>query len=251
MAFIGPNTNVILNTFRSPNHDVFSGNNSQTQFTLSYFVTDEKNLEVVVNGSQLNPFDNSYTITNNGYEITFATPPSTGTNNVYVIYRAIINSHNVVLGPAQLESNVIASDKLQDNSVIESKILDRSVTNNKIQQNPIFSGTVIGVPVATETARDSYSAAKGNLVYNDTSKQFECYIETSTVFEWKPIGGLSTGNLPVYKSDNTTDYIINIDNKIPFVKADSTQVSLYPLANSTLLFVRENGNLDFLPLPLN
>lgn len=248
MAYIGPSTTTIVNTFRSPNHDVFSGNNNQTQFTLSYLVTDEKNLEVVVDGNQLNPFDNSYTITNNGYEITFATPPSTGTNNVYVIYRAIINSHNVVLGPAQLESNVINSDKLQDNAVIESKILDRAVTNNKIQQNPAFSGTVIGVPVSTEAARDAYSAVKGNLIYNDTSKQFEGYIETSTGFEWKPIGGLSTGNLPVYKSDNSTDYIINTDNKIPFVKSDSTEVYLYPLANSTLLFVRNDGNLDFLQM---
>jgi hypothetical protein len=228
MASIGPQSIALINSFNAPQSDVFNGNGVTLSFPLKNVVTDTRNIEVVVDGNQLNPFDNSYSITNSGYEITFANAPLSGTNNVYVIYRSTFINYSTVIGPAQLADDVVTTAKIADNITLP--------------------GNTVGIPQATETQRNNLSAVAGNLLFNTTINKFEGYNGT----EWKLIGGLATGNLPVYLNDGTSvDYVQNSENSIPFVKADSTQVSLYPLANSTLLFVRENGNLDFLPLPLN
>ena len=86
MANLGAQPVVLLNSFNTVNHDVYNGDASTVTFSLSNTVLFEKNIEVVVNGQQLNPFDSSYSITNNGNSITFASAPSSGTNNVYIIY---------------------------------------------------------------------------------------------------------------------------------------------------------------------
>lgn len=228
MANIGAQPVVLINSFNTVNHDVYNGNGSTATFSLSNTVTFEKNIEVVVNGQQLNPFDGSYSITNSGNSITFGTPPSSGTNNIYIIYRSQFVNYGSVVGPAQLEDDVVTTDKISDNITLP--------------------GNHVGIPQATTTIRDQISAVAGDLIYNSTINKFEGYNGT----EWKTVGGLSTGNLPVYKANGVdVDYIQNDENNLPFIKADSTQVSLYPLANSTLLFVTETGNLDFLQLAFN
>jgi len=227
MANLGAQPVVLLNSFNTVNHDVYNGDASTVTFSLSNTVLFEKNIEVVVNGQQLNPFNNSYSITNNGNSITFASAPSSGTNNVYIIYRNQFVNYGSVVGPTQLQDDVVTTAKIQDNVTLP--------------------GNTVGIPQATTTQRNSLTAAAGNLIFNTTLNKFEGYNGT----EWKAIGGLSTGNLPLLKADGNTDYITNTDNSLPFVKYDSTSTKLYPLANSTLLFVRANGDLNFLQLTFN
>tara|TARA_B100000424_G_C22838494_1_gene447593 strand:- start:144 stop:827 length:684 start_codon:yes stop_codon:yes gene_type:complete len=227
MANLGAQPVVLLNSFNTVNHDVYNGDASTVTFSLSNTVLFEKNIEVVVNGQQLNPFNNSYSITNNGNSITFASAPSSGTNNVYIIYRNQFVNYGSVVGPTQLQDDVVTTAKIQDNVTLP--------------------GNTVGIPQATTTQRNSLTAAAGNLIFNTTLNKFEGYNGT----EWKAIGGLSTGNLPLLKADGNTDYITNTDNSLPFVKYDGTSTKLYPLANSTLLFVRANGDLNFLQLTFN
>ena len=84
MAYIGkaPNT-AIVNQATSQS---FSGNGSNTAFTLTRSVNVGEDLEVFVNNVQQEPGSGkSYTAS--GTTLTFDEAPPSGTNNVYVIYR--------------------------------------------------------------------------------------------------------------------------------------------------------------------
>lgn len=70
----------------SPTSQYFSGDGSTTVFTLNRAVNVSEELEVFVNNVQQEPgVGKSYTA--NGTTLTFDAAPSSGTNNVYVVYR--------------------------------------------------------------------------------------------------------------------------------------------------------------------
>ena len=66
--------------------ETFSGNGSNTQFTLGYRVNKTADIEVVVNNVQQNPSDGSYTVSNYT-TLVFSEAPSSNTNNIFVYYR--------------------------------------------------------------------------------------------------------------------------------------------------------------------
>ena len=65
----------------------FNGNNSQTIFTLDNSVGSTTDIEVLVDNVQQSPYDGSYSVA--GTTLTFSEAPSTGTNNIYVVYRIV------------------------------------------------------------------------------------------------------------------------------------------------------------------
>ena len=70
----------------TPTSQYFSGDNSNTSFTLNRAVNVSEDLEVFVNNVQQEPgVGKSYTAS--GTSLTFDAAPSLGTNNVYVVYR--------------------------------------------------------------------------------------------------------------------------------------------------------------------
>jgi hypothetical protein len=81
MAYIGlaPVTN-----FLTTSSERFSGDDSTTQFILTRSVSRAEDLEVFIGATQKLPSE--YTAV--GTELTFATPPAAGTNNITVIFRA-------------------------------------------------------------------------------------------------------------------------------------------------------------------
>jgi hypothetical protein len=62
----------------------FSGNSSTTAFTLTRKVVSPTDIEVIVENVQQEP-TTAYTV--DGYTLNFTEAPSTGTNNIYVVYR--------------------------------------------------------------------------------------------------------------------------------------------------------------------
>ena len=73
-------------SIESPTSQYFSGDGSNTLFTLNRAVNVSEDLEVFVNNVQQEPgVGKSYTA--NGTSLTFDAAPSSGTNNVYVVYR--------------------------------------------------------------------------------------------------------------------------------------------------------------------
>ena len=70
----------------TPTSQFFSGDGSTTVFTLNRAVNVSEDLEVFVNNVQQEPgTGKSYTA--NSTSLTFDAAPSSGTNNVYVVYR--------------------------------------------------------------------------------------------------------------------------------------------------------------------
>ena len=85
MAYIGPPPSQKLAT---PTSQYFSGNGSTTTFTLNRPVNVSEDLNVYVNNVAQQPGSGkSYTAT--GTTLTFDAAPSSGTNNVYVVYRGL------------------------------------------------------------------------------------------------------------------------------------------------------------------
>ncbi len=85
MAYIGPKPSQTLAT---PTSQYFNGTGSQTVFTLNRAVNVPEDLEVFVNNIQQEPgVGKSYTAT--GTTLTFDGAPSSGTANVYVVYRGL------------------------------------------------------------------------------------------------------------------------------------------------------------------
>jgi hypothetical protein len=85
MAYIGSSAAPIPVAFAAVQSQSFNGTGSQTAFTISRSVPSAASLEVLVNNVQQSPYDGSYSV--NGTTLTFSEAPSSGTNNVYVIYR--------------------------------------------------------------------------------------------------------------------------------------------------------------------
>lgn len=85
MSYLGAAPVVQGTTFSGIQSESFNGNSSTAIFTLSRSVSFAKDIEVVVNNVQQSPYDGSYSV--NGTTLTFSEAPSTGTNNIYVIYR--------------------------------------------------------------------------------------------------------------------------------------------------------------------
>jgi hypothetical protein len=73
-------------TYLPATSQAFSGNGSQTVFTLNTSVGANTDIEVVVDNVQQSPYDSSYTV--GGTTLTFSEAPASGTNNVYVVYSA-------------------------------------------------------------------------------------------------------------------------------------------------------------------
>lgn len=84
MAVIGASPAL---TYVPVSSQAFSGNGSQTVFTLNASVGANTDIEVLVDNVQQSPYDSSYSV--GGTTLTFSEAPASGTNNVYVVYRAV------------------------------------------------------------------------------------------------------------------------------------------------------------------
>lgn len=91
MAYIG---NSYLQQAAQPATDFFSGNGSTTTFTLTRPVQSVYAIEVVVNNVQQNP-GSAYTLNTNN-QLVLSGAPSTGTNNIYVNYNAVVAQQGTV-----------------------------------------------------------------------------------------------------------------------------------------------------------
>lgn len=105
----------------------FNGDGSQTNFTLNNSVSNNKDIEVLVDNVQQSPYDGSYSVS--GTTLTFSEAPSSGTNNIYVIHRS-----------STIVSNQIIPD---DGSVTSSKLTGNITTpaNLTVTGDSVLNGT--------------------------------------------------------------------------------------------------------------
>lgn len=84
MAYVGTAAAALVGTI-GVQSQTFNGNGSNTVFILSRPVANNAAVDVVVNNVQQSPFDGSYAVS--GSTLTFSEAPTSGANNVYVIFR--------------------------------------------------------------------------------------------------------------------------------------------------------------------
>ena len=82
MSYLGASP---LSSFASPSKDRFSGNNSDTSFTMSQSAPDANSIEVFVGNVRQDP-NSAYTLS--GTTLSFTGAPPSGTNNIYVVHQA-------------------------------------------------------------------------------------------------------------------------------------------------------------------
>jgi len=142
----------------TPTSQFFSGNGSTTAFTLNRAVNVSEDLEVFVNNVQQEPGSGkSYTAA--GTTLTFDAAPSSGTNNVYVVYRGF--SERAV----RLEANDVGAtvtgqiftsgssktktDLFQVNAQTVSSNVTISATENASITGPVTVATGVTITVST------------------------------------------------------------------------------------------------------
>ena len=84
MAYVGTPIDT-TNTFTSLQGKRFSGDNSETDFTLDVAPSSTLDIEVFVGNVRQDP-NSAYTVS--GTTLTFSAAPPTGTNNIYVVHQA-------------------------------------------------------------------------------------------------------------------------------------------------------------------
>jgi len=89
--------------------DRFNGTGACTQFTLTRTIDDANALEVLVNSIQQDPIS-SYSVS--GGLVTFTEAPSSGSNNIVVIYRSTATITFTNVTTAQIADGAVTSSKL-------------------------------------------------------------------------------------------------------------------------------------------
>lgn len=207
MSYVGSSAAVIPVGFSGVNSQSFNGDGSTVAFTLNRPVSAVNAIEVMVNNVQQSPYDGSYSVSST--TLTFSAAPSSGTANIYVVYRDF---------PVGSITDPNTYTKAQTDTLLDARVAKTgdTMTGNLNQVKSMTSQyDGIGVLMGSSTANTNRSATflqhtyidsggdQGNYVYNHSLRQTDgAYIAnvytadySAGVHSWyNPNGGLS-GNV--------------------------------------------------------
>ena len=138
MGYLGNNPKGNLLTMNSSQ---FSGDNSNTNFTLSQSVGNTNEIEVFVGNVRQDPHS-AYTVSG-GTTLSFTAAPPTGTNNIYVVYIGKSLGENTP-GENSIEFGMIKSiNGGYENKATVSSTFTVDASDNMMLCGPVsFTGTV-------------------------------------------------------------------------------------------------------------
>ena len=138
MGYLGNNPKGNLLTMNSSQ---FSGDNSNTNFTLSQTVGNTNEIEVFVGNVRQDPHS-AYTVSG-GTTLSFTAAPPTGTNNIYVVYIGKSLGENTP-GENSIEFGMIKSiNGGYENKATISSTFTVDASDNMMVCGPVsFTGTV-------------------------------------------------------------------------------------------------------------
>lgn len=147
---VGPDQ--LSDNLRNFKVDVFIGNGTQTDFTLSQFAVNARTLEVSINGAMkygTDPdlgFTGDFQLLTSGTVIKFATAPANGAK-VYVRHLGFSTiSRRQTLSPGQigtLPDNSIETRHIKLFAVTESRIAENAVTTSKILDGAVTGAKIL------------------------------------------------------------------------------------------------------------
>ena len=138
MGYLGNNPKGNLLTMNSSQ---FSGDNSETNFTLSQTVGNTNEIEVFVGNVRQDPHS-AYTVSG-GTTLSFTTAPASGTNNIYVVYIGK-SLGEVTPGENSIEFGMIKSiNGGYENKATISSTFTVDASDNMMVCGPVsYTGTV-------------------------------------------------------------------------------------------------------------
>lgn len=119
---------------------VETGDNSTTDFALDQYVLNPGHVIVTVAGVPQSPDGTTYTITNNGNTISFASAPAL---NAKIVIRYYASATYTV--PTD---NSVTNAKMADNAINTAEIVDGAVTPVKLDREYATKGTSIALSIA-------------------------------------------------------------------------------------------------------
>lgn len=143
--------------------ELFSGNASDTDFTLSYPHSSESALLVHVDGVKQNT--TTYALV--AGQIQFSNPPASGTNNIEVTYlNGPVVQYYITDGSidtTQIANNAITSDKIAPDTVVAADVAANAITtvelaDNSVNSNNINNGAVTNEKVSFTYTNDAFTA---------------------------------------------------------------------------------------------
>ena len=226
MSFIGSKPSQTLAT---PTSQYFNGTGSQTVFTLNRAVNVAEDLEVFVNNIQQEPgVGKSYTAV--GTTLTFDAAPSSGTANVYVVYRGLAEV------TTRLEHDPNAALTATTGTFSGSVTADGVHSEyNGVSDNMTTSPTASGVQIGSFT--NGYSAVEiagtsggfidfssadgtdfdGRILYAHSNDSMQFYTSGTT----EKLRITSSGNVGIGGSETTVFNNVGGDMKFVVIGDDS------------------------------
>lgn len=150
MSYLGntPDKNII---FYVLGIDKFNGTGACTTFTMSRTLAQDIDAQVLVNNVQQAPID-AYSVS--GSSLVFTEAPSSGTENIQVIYR----TQNVVsysqLQTSEIQGEAVTSAKIATGAITEIKLATGAVTESKLGANSVTSAVIANDAVKSNNIID-------------------------------------------------------------------------------------------------
>ena len=153
MAYLGASP---LASFASPAKDRFSGNNSDTSFTMTQSVSVASQIDVFIDNVRQEP-DEAYTVAGN--TITFTGTPPSGTNNIYVVHK------QGVIGNGLLPTSGRSTDRVT-NMTVDGDLN----TKGNIAGNVLHPITLDGTDGSSSNAGDNIlEETDGDMLLQETA----------------------------------------------------------------------------------
>ena len=138
--------------------NTFSGNGSQTVFTLSSAPVNNDSVFVFISGV----LTTAYNVV--GTTLTFTTAPASGTNNVLAIVASTVSTlapADNSVSTAKLQEGAVTTSKIGDLQVATVKIADLAVLTSKIADDQITTAKILNANVTLDKlAANSVNASK-------------------------------------------------------------------------------------------
>lgn len=180
-------------------NDSYNGDGSTTAFTLSQSVSATTDIEVIVDNVQQSPHDGSYSVS--GTALTFSGAPSTGTNNIYVIYHGSKHHTTAQVIP---DAGSVDHSKMHTNATLP---ITRDMTNNRVGINHTSPEQHLHISSSTNTRaliETTNAGSVAELQLKNTAQTVKLGIETSSNAGGGAYGtGTLASNFAIVNNGNT------------------------------------------------
>ena len=159
MAYLGASPPAV---FSAPTKDTFSGNNSDTTFTLGKSAAGAGAIQVFVDNVRQEPFV-AYTV--NDKTLTFTSAPASGSSNIYVINKSTVIGNGLIPVPGR-DSDRVTTMTVDGNSTVKGNLN----TQGNLIGNIIHPFTLDGTDGSSSNAGDNIlEETDGDMLLQETA----------------------------------------------------------------------------------